>query len=288
MSTILNRVWISDTALKRWIREYVGLFDITSLLLDIYSINGEAMLIVEEECVISCIEEAARVCKLAGVSKIEIFKNSGNIAKPGDVILKVVGDGYSIHSSWRIVQNLVTIFSGIATKIRNLVNIVKTYDPNIVLAVARRGPPGLRNLLLKSTIAGGAIPYRLTLQDSIIILRNHIQLLGGFEQIQKYVNKIKRQYPFKLVCIEVTNIEEALQAAKIGIDMIQITDTSPEEAHYIISEVRREYPNIIIAIYGDIDENNIIQYIKSRPNIIITTTPYNAKPIKTKTEIRKI
>ncbi len=192
--TVLSRVWASDTVLKRWIRDYVGYFDITSLLLDISSIYGEARLIVEEECVVSCIEEAARVCRLSGVSKVETFKNTGDIAEKGEEIFRIVGDGYSIHSSWRIAQSIITVFSGISTRIRKLVNIIRQYDPNIVLAVTRRAPPGLRSLFLKATLAGGAIPYRIIFQDSIIIHKNHIELLGGFQNIKEYIKKIKKQY----------------------------------------------------------------------------------------------
>ncbi len=92
----------------------------------------------------------------------------------------------------------------------------------------------------------------------------------------------------KLICIEVTTIEEAVKAAEAGTDIIQISNQEPEIVEEIINTIRKQYPNTIIAVYGDIDENNITKYIKTRPNIIITTTPYYSKPIKTETKIRRL
>ncbi len=282
----LARSWIDPDTARAWLREDVGVADITCLGMDFEGI-GIANIVTRERCVVACIEEAAEVYRAAGASEIEIHRYSGSVAEPNEVILTVRGDPYALLAAWRVAQNIVSVCSGIATKARRMVEIVRKISRRTVVSVTRKTPPGLRQLFLKAAIAGGASPHRLGLYDSILIFRNHIELLGGWHNLEKTIEKLRRLFPSKLIGIEVKSIEEALKAASLGIDIVQLDKFSVEEARKAIELLRSRYPWIRIAVAGNIDEHNVAEYAALEPDEIVTSAPYYAKPIDMTTAIRR-
>ena len=269
----------------QWLQEDVGLLDLTS-----YPIPSEreaiAEIVTRERCIVACSEEAAEIFLAAGASEILTIKHSGDTAEPQDVVLRVRGDPYSLLSTWRVAQNIVSFFSGVATKARKLVEAATRVSRRVVVSTTRKTLPGLRKLFIKAVLAGGASIHRLGLFDSILVFKNHVRLVGGWRNIIELIESYRKLFPGKKICIEVDSVDEAVEAARMGVDAIQLDRLDPESVRRAIEIIRRIRPSIWIAVAGNIDEHNIAEYAALEPNEIVTSAPYHAKPIDMTTHIR--
>ncbi len=275
----LHRPWIDDARLRQWIQEDLGVLDLTSIFIYDNNIRSRAKIISREECIVSCVEEAARVYELAGAERTLPHVGTGDHINPGDIILEAWGDPYSLHIAWRLAQNLISVFSGIATETYRIVRKVREIDKRVIVATTRKTLPGIRPLYIKSIIAGGAVPHRLGLYDSILLFDNHINILGGWDNLPEIIRKIRNRIPHKAIGVEAKSREEAIRAAKAGADIVQIDKVPPDALRRIIKELKMMYPNIIIVVAGNINRENIVEYVAARPDIIVTSSPYYAKPI---------
>ncbi len=287
MIPALTRLWTEDEVLRSWIREDLGIADFTSLLL---GFEGEAVAVLKsrEKCIVACTEEAARIYELTGAREVRVLKPTGSRVKPGETLLEVRGDPYSLHIAWRVAQNIVARCSGVATKAKRLVDIVRNISTKTVVAVTRKAPPGLRALYFKAALAGGAVPHRTSLSDTILVFENHIELIGGWEKLLETLKRVKETSPFRLVGVEVCSLKEALRVASAGADLVQLEKLNPVKAAQTIALLRARYPHLLIAVAGGIDEDNVASYAKAEPDIIVTSAPYHVKPIDLTTKIKRV
>ncbi len=283
----LRHVWVDDTVISSWIREDVTLFDVTTEALGIKG-DGVAELITREPIVVACTEEAARIYELAGARSVKVLKGSGASATGGETLLVARGDAAALHIAWRLAQNLVAICSGVATKTRRLVERARSSGRSVCIAATRKSPPGLRRIYAKAVVAGGAVPHRSGLSDSILIFDNHVAFIpGGWRELLTRISGLRERYPFRKIGVEVHTLKEALEAVEAGVEMVQLERFKPEEVARAVAELRRVNPNVVIAVAGGIDEHNVAEYAAAGPDIIVTTAPYYAKPADVTTRMRR-
>jgi len=283
---LIRRLWVSDVDLIKWIEEDLGIMDLTTYLLGIDG-RGVAELITREDIVVSCSEEAARIYELCGASKVEVLKHSGENASKGDVLIKVLGDAVSLHKAWRLAQNVLAICSGVSTKTHKLVSAAKKVNPKVVVVATRKTPPGLRSLYYKAVVAGGALPHRMGLSDTVLIFENHLAFLSN-KLFNEVIGKIKSLAPFRKVGIEVNSIEDAIRAVKAGADMVQLERFKPSEVIKAIEVLKGIRKDVVIAVAGGIDEDNIEEYASTGVDLIVTSAPYKATPADITTRMKAI
>ena len=103
--------------------------------------------------------------------------SDGDALEFGDVIADISGEAASILTGERVALNLLQHMSGIATRTRETVNLVRGYDVKIL--DTRKTTPGLRMLGKYAVRVGGGHNHRFSLSDGILIKDNHIQAAGG-------------------------------------------------------------------------------------------------------------
>ncbi len=288
MKAVLRKVWVRDEVLRSWLEEDVGIVDLTTFLAGFKGGEAVADLITREACIVSCSEEAGRMYELGGASRVEILKHSGEAAEPGDVILQAYGDPYSLHTVWRNAQKLVAICSGVSTSVKALVNAVRDEGSEAAVSVTRKSPPGLRSVYLKATFAGGGVPHRMGLYDSVMIFGNHVNVLGGWGELPEVISEIKRKFPFKPVGVEASSMEEASLAVKAGADIVQLERFSPSEVGEVVKALRSINPRVKISVAGGVTKENIKAYVRAGVDFIVTTAPFHAPPVDLTTKIRLI
>ncbi len=79
-----------------------------------------------------------------------------------------MGDVENLHIAWKVCQNIIDNFSGIATKTRRIIDEVSSVNPDITVITTRKSMPGTRELSTKAVIAGGVFPHRLGLSETIL------------------------------------------------------------------------------------------------------------------------
>lgn len=243
-------------ALKDFLREDLGKGDITSKAL-LGKEKAEAVIVAKEDCVLAGLEESRGIFGLLGLKTSTAFIDGQRVRKD-DRILHVEGLARSIMAGERVALNFVMRMSGIATMTRDLVQKCKSIDQDVVVAATRKTTPGFRYFEKKAVTLGGGYPHRYGLDSEFLIKDNHIALVGS---ITESIRRARERSKGKKIEVEVTNEEEAMEAARANADIIMFDNMDPETGARIAKKIR-ETCKASIEASGGITPNNIESYAK--------------------------
>ena len=276
--------YIPGWLLDEWIREDVGYTDLTTGVLGITEAPAVARLVTRDKVVVCGLREAALVYERLG-ARVKRLVEEGCWAEPGTVLREARGPAGSLHAAWRVAQVLAAIGSAVATTTRLLVEKARKANPRVIVAVARKAPPGLRSLYYRCVLCGGATLHRMGLSETILVFPNHTRPLGGIDRVLERLREAKPLIGERSVVVEVDSLEEALAAAKSGVvDEIQLDHQNPEQLREVVAMIRAVNPRIRIAVGGGINLDNIEEYA-AHVDVVVTSTPYWAKPADLTTKI---
>jgi molybdenum transport protein len=271
-------MYLANIDFDALIREDVPYFDLTGFELGLDHEKARIACFTREECVVCGTEEAREIFRRLGIETISMV-HSGSIAQPGDELIAGTGEAAEILTAWKPVQNLIDHTSGIATKTRRFADRVNAVNPDIAVLTTRKMFSGTKALAIKAVMAGGAVPHRLGLSETILVFSQHIALLGGFDRLLERIPQMKNKCCEKKILIETSDLEEALACLRAGADGIQLEKLSPEALDQICIDIRREFPDAVLLGAGGINESNAEEYAKTGIDGIVTTSLYTAKPI---------
>lgn len=271
-------MYISDELIDRFIKEDVPYIDLTTLALGISDQKGTIQFFTREDAVLCGTEEVGKIFNRLNIELIK-SKPSGTLIKKGEVFIEGKGNAEDLHIAWKVSQNILDYSSGIATKTRKLVDKISEINPNLHIITTRKVIPGTKELAIKAVVAGGGFPHRLGLSETILIFKQHLNFLGGIDELIKILESVKSKACEKKVIAEVENIKQAIALCENGIDGIQFDKVSYNELKKYVDKLRNINPSIVILASGGINESNIEQYAKTGANAIVTTSVYHAKPI---------
>ncbi|SDB03519.1 ModD protein [Eubacterium oxidoreducens] len=260
------------------IREDVPYFDLTGYELGLDHEPARIAAFTREDCIVCGTEEAREIFRRLGIETLD-YKYSGTKALAGEELIVGKGEATQVLTAWKVIQNLIDHTSGIATKTRHFVDAVHAVNPNIPVLTTRKMFSGTKALAVKAIMAGGALPHRLGLSETILIFDQHIHLLGGFDNLLQKLPQLKNNCCEKKILIEASDSAKALAALRAGADGIQLEKLSPDEINKISSVIREQFPNAILLAAGGIRPDNISQYATLDIDGIVTTSLYSAAPI---------
>ena len=211
MDKLLIDKFISDS-----LNEDVGDGDHTSLATIPAGKQGKAKLLVKDEGILAGVELALEIFHIVDAGlKVTVFLNDGAKIKPKDVAFEVEGDARSILTAERLVLNCMQRMSGIATKTREIVDLLE--GTNTKVLDTRKTTPGMRYLEKWAVRIGGGVNHRFGLYDMILIKDNHVDYSGGIRQaIENTQQYLINQNKKLAIEIEVRNIEELQQVLETG------------------------------------------------------------------------
>lgn len=261
--------------IKDLIFEDVGLYDLTTLGLNISDLQGSMSFSAKDDCIVSGIKYVKEILKELDI-EYEVFIDDGLRAKKGEVILKSYSKASNLHKAWKISQNIVEYSSGIATYISQMLYLAKEVNPYIEIATTRKNFPNTKELMINAVLDGGGIVHRLGLYDSILVFQNHLNFIKK-EDLQSAFFNLKNKNIEKNVVVEVDSLENALFFAKLGADILQCEKMSIDELKKCV-ELKKELPTLKLSATGGITLDNIKEYSASGVDFIVTSSPYHAKP----------
>jgi nicotinate-nucleotide pyrophosphorylase (carboxylating) len=257
--TLANKIY-------KFLKEDIGQGDITAALIP-PDIIIEAKVIVKEDGVIAGIEES-----IAFLQSLDFQVNplvlDGESIKKDTVILKIIGNARTLLSTERTLLNLLSRMSGIATKTRYLIEKTQNAGYKTRIACTRKVAPGLLYFDKKAIMIGGGDTHRLHLDDMILIKDNHLAIIGN---ISKAIRKAQETASFsKKIEIEVSSVDQALEAAKAGSNIIMLDNFSPHKIRETIALLKKNRlrDKILIEASGGINEQNILEYAATEVDII--------------------
>jgi putative molybdenum utilization protein ModD len=270
-------VHLSDEFLDQLIKEDVPYLDLTTSVLGIGGQAGKITFTSREETILSGIEEVVRIFAKLGI-KVQHYLPSGTRVAPQTLLIAAEGSAAGLHMAWKVCLNLVEYCSGIATRTRRLVDEARAVNPEISIVATRKSFPGTKQLSIKSILAGGAFPHRLGLSETVLIFKQHVNFLGGFEALPALLEQVRIETREKKIIVEVEDEDQARLMARSGIDGIQFDKWKPDELARMIEAIRGIDPRITLIAAGGINEGNAALYALTGVDALATSWVYFGKP----------
>ena len=270
---------IPDDRLVAMLREDVPYGDLTTRGLGIGEQRGVAVFRTRATIHACCVEEAERVMQLAGCDATRRFCASGAQLEAGAELLQAEGDAAALHRGLKVAQNLLETTSGIATRARRILCAAREARPGIAVACTRKHLPGAKELMLKAIMAGGCVPHRLGLSDSVLVFAQHRAFLGRTPP-HLWVKALRAAEPERKIAVEAESVDEAVWFAGAGVDAVQLDKLPPEQVAEAVRAVAAlDAPRRpLIAVAGGVTEANAAAYAAAGADLLVTSAPYAAPP----------
>jgi len=269
------------------IREDVGLIDMTTVGLDIGTLEGKISFAPKREIVLCGVEMVESICQKMGL-QTKRYTKSGDHLIGGDVMLEAFGKAEALHSVWKVCQNVLEYSCGIATKTHEMLTLARSTNPHVELLTTRKIFPRTKELALKAVYAGGGAHHRLGLYDSILIFKQHRVFFENDAAFEAQFAKMKQKFLEKKIIVEVESFEEAHYFARLGADVLQCEKMSVVALKSCIETLKVEFPSLLFSATGGVGEKNIAEYASTGVNFIVTSSPYHAKPADIKVVIERV
>jgi molybdenum transport protein len=272
---------LSDNLLDQLLAEDVPHGDLTTAALGIGARSGRMRFVARTPQTVCCVEEAVRLIERAGAHAVAVSR-SGDLLAAGTPILDAEGSAEALLAAWKVAQTLIEATSGIATSVRQLVEAAGKAG-GAVIACTRKSFPGAKAPSLKAVYAGGGVPHRLGLSDSLLVFPEHRVFLDA--DFAAAVRRLKAACPEKKVVAEVTDLGQALSMAQAGVDVLQLEKFSPDAVAETAAALAGLAVPPILAAAGGVVVSNAEAYVRSGAKILVTSSPYWAKPSEVSVQI---
>ncbi|KPJ87219.1 MAG: nicotinate-nucleotide pyrophosphorylase [Gammaproteobacteria bacterium SG8_11] len=209
---------------SRGLQEDIGSGDISAYLIDAAT-AGKAHVISREAAVICgrpWFDEVFRQLD----TRIEIHWHiqEGEQVPANHVLCHLRGPARPLLSGERTALNFLQTLSGTATLAHRYAQAVDGLKTKIL--DTRKTLPGLRSAQKYAVRCGGCHNHRMGLYDAILIKENHIIAAGS---ITNAVTQCRKQFPDKMVEVEVENLEELQQALDAGAHRVLLDNMSTDQ-----------------------------------------------------------
>ena len=202
-----------------------------------------------------------------GIKTVKLVED-GNLIEKGDILFKLKGNARKILLLERTALNITMRMSGVATATNDICRKVHDVNPNLRIAGTRKTSPGFSIFDKEAITIGGGDSHRYGLDDMVLIKDNHIAAVGSVEEaLKRALDNVSFS---KKIEIEVETIEDAINVAGLGADIIMLDNFYPDKAQECIEKLEELdlRDNVLIEISGGITSDNIMDYAKLNIDII--------------------
>ena len=253
--------------IEEFLDEDIGYGDITSETLIPITQTARATLYYKEPGVVSGLTEASTVFNILGCN-VKHHKNDGEKTEAREPLLSVKGSARALLMGERLALNIVGRMAGIATETAKIVESVAERNPDTRVAATRKTLPGFREFDKRAVVHGGGDPHRFGLDDCVLIKDNHLELVPS---VTEAVKRARAGVSFtKMIEIEVRSLEDAVEAAKAGADIIMFDNMTPAEIKTNLKKLEELSlrQGIIYEASGGITSSNAGDYAEAGADII--------------------
>jgi len=277
-------IYFTDNEIDQLLEDDVPLGDLTTFLLGLSGQKARITLVARNPMVVCCTEEAVRLYNKLNL-QVNSCVASGTHLEAGDILLEAEGDAATIHSIWRTSTALIEFASGICNRTSQLVSEAHKENADVTVAGTRKHPPYLKKIALKALMAGGGLPHRTGLSDTIILFMEHLQFAGGYEKLPEIIAEIRHKQKERKIVVEAHTPEQALQIARSGADAVQLDKISPEQFADCARQCRQINPAVCMIAAGGINAANVGAYTKAGADVLVSSWMYFAPPADVKAKI---
>lgn len=255
--------------LARLVYEDIGFEDLTTQALIPPSMIIRGRIVAQEEGVVAGLELASSIFREFSI-QTSLKKQDGDWVAPWEVLMEVEGEARSILSVERTALNLLMRMSGIATLTHRIIEMVREVNPTVIIAGTRKTTPGLQFFEKDAIRVGGGDTHRYRLDDAVLIKDNHLALVGS---VTEAVERARKHASFtKKIEVEADTLDQALQAAQAGADIVLLDNMSLDQIRTVLSLLKDGglRDKVLVEASGGINPDNIMAYAKLEVDIIST------------------
>ncbi len=229
---------------------------------------------------------------------LEVYFKDGEKFSKGDRVIKIQSSAVLLLAMERTILNFLQRLTGIATLTRELTSLLE--NTSTKLLDTRKTNPGMRVLEKMAFKHGSATNHRLNLSDMIMLKENHISL-SRFKNIKEALLHTREQVEkssLKNLSGETLKIEIEINQENLDLlegiieeglaDVVMLDNFSVDELSKVMANIRawqaenaeigvreqcpQQHPRkIFIEISGGINPENILSYLKLKPDFISTS-----------------
>jgi nicotinate-nucleotide pyrophosphorylase (carboxylating) len=240
----------------RALAEDVRSGDLTALLVPAKA-RGQARVIAKAPGIIAGIEWFER-CFSELDPEVDIYWHlrDGDQVILGAQLCEISGNARAMLTAERSALNFLQMLSGVATKTRSFVDMVKGTQAKIY--DTRKTQPGLRRAQKYAVRVGGALNHRIGLYDGILIKENHIAAAGGITQALKAAFKlVTHQAPRETVVeVEVENLDQLKEALDGGAKLVLLDSLDAKTLREAVT-MAKAFPGVELEASGNINLKNV-------------------------------
>ena len=194
-------------------------------------------------------------------ARIEHMVKDGEDMGPGKVLLKIEAKASTFFMIERCALDWIQQMSGIATKTRRYVNLVK--HTKVRVTDTRKGWPGLRMLQKYAVRCGGAHNHIFSLSNCVLVKDNHIKIAGGIRNAVEILRS-RAQHTFKLE-VECETLDMVQEALDCGVEVIMFDNMDLDE---IKAGLKLVNGRAITEASGGINERTIVPIAEAGVDVI--------------------
>jgi len=187
------------------------------------------------------------VSALVGTGPVEseLLVADGADVDQGDVVARVQGALRTVLMAERTLLNVVCRLSGVATHARQWADVLE--GTGAMVLDTRKTTPGMRHLEKYAVRAGGGTNKRMGLYDVAMIKDNHKLAAGSVAAAHAAV---RAAYPDVDVQVEVTTVDEALEAYAAGARFVMCDNMPVELLAATVRALREQAEDVEIEATG--------------------------------------
>jgi nicotinate-nucleotide pyrophosphorylase (carboxylating) len=156
----------------------------------------------------------------------------GQQVSRGEVLATVSGPTRVLLTAERTALNLLCRMSGVATHTRAWADVLEGTHATVL--DTRKTTPGLRALEKYAVRAGGGTNKRMGLYDVAMIKDNHKVAAGSVAEAYR---RVRAAFPAVPVQVEVTTVEEAVEAVGAGASFLLCDNMPPDRLRAVVEAV---------------------------------------------------
>ncbi|XP_068100213.1 nicotinate-nucleotide pyrophosphorylase [carboxylating] [Hyperolius riggenbachi] len=225
----------------------------------------EAVLLCKSSGVLAGSPFFQAVCEEAGCS-VEWKHHDGQWLEPVTRVATVRGQLNDLLLAERPALNALSRVSGVATLARQVSERARKSGWTGKVTGTRKTTPGFRLPEKYGLLVGGAGTHRYGTGDLVMLKDNHVWAMGGVQQALQGVRAVAG-HTLKLE-VECRTVEEALEAAAVGADIIMLDNFSPETLHEAALLVKKTYPTVVVEASGGISTDNLLQFLSPHVDVV--------------------
>jgi len=194
-------------------------------------------------------------------ARIEQMVQDGEEMGPGKILIRIQAKASTFFMIERCALDWIQQMSGIATKTRRYVNLVKHTKARIT--DTRKGWPGLRMLQKYAVRCGGAHNHIFNLSNCVLVKDNHIKIAGGIRNAVEILRS-HAQHTFKLE-VECETLQMVQEALDCGVEVIMFDNMDLDE---IKAGLKLVNGRAITEASGGINERTIVPIAETGVDVI--------------------